>query len=269
MRTRYKWVDSPGVGLAVVSLACLALLSGCEAVDEECLIDEEVGCSYPAVLRAPDWVAAGESISVYTGGVLGPDSCYHLERIEQEWRGDTCVLRPVAHHVAERCVTCGGTPAYFGEYVTLFRADSGWVRVEIEIDGPLLVDSTFVRALPAQVDTFTYTAYVGSSPAVAGWFTMRWPDSGAIRGEYHFGYADGFDDPNRAALVAGQIGDGTLAGFVDDDGIFLRLEPHCAEPASPCLQVELRGMLVGERYAGGWSCPFAWCHGGGFEAIRK
>lgn len=260
MRLQCEWDDPLRMGLAAVGLALLGLLSGCECVDEGCWIDEEVRCSYASDLRTPGWVAAGESIRAQIAGVVGPDGCYHLERIEQEWTGHNCVLRPVAHHVAEMCVTCGGERVGFGEYVSLFRADSGWVGVELETDGPLLIDSTFVRGQPAEVDTFTYTGYYFGEPAVVGWFTMCRPESGVITGEWHFSYAD------EPVEVGPQIGDEKLHGRVVGTHILIYLSPSsCSEYC-----VWLDGQLVGNRYTGLWSyCTFAHCPRDQFEAIRQ
>jgi hypothetical protein len=216
-------------------------MCGCGLVDEDDTVSEEVLCRVE-ILEVADSTDWGDPITVYMAGIVGPDSCYHLDRIERENMGRRWVLRPIAHHLVPPCACCTKGAVCFAETVSLQPVDSGWAIIEAESRGPLLTDSTYVRPPPAPPDTFTYMCYYVDSLAVTGWFTMEEPEPGSIRGEWHFGYV------HEPVDVGPQVGDGILVGTIEADRIMINLNPGWHD-----YNVNLDGVLTDNRYVGKWT----------------
>lgn len=239
--------------------AALVLICCCGPFDDDNVVSEEVLC-HVKILGVADSTDAGAAIIVRIAGIVGPDSCYRLERIERESIGRRWVLRPIAHHLVRPCACCPRVVVYFDEFVSLGPADSGWIFVEAESAGPLLADSTYVRPPSAPVDTFTYMCYYLEVPAVTGWFTTERTGPHKISGEWHFSYV------GEPVEVGPQVGDGILAGTVEGDHIVINLNPGWQDA-----NVYLDGVLTGDRYLGDWT--FSSLAGivsqGPFEATRR
>jgi hypothetical protein len=83
--------------------------------------------------------------------------------------------------------------------------------------------------------------YYGDLLAVTGWFTMGEPGPGIVCGEWHFSYA------HEPMDVGPQVGDGVLMGTVEANHITINLNPGWHDA-----NVQLDGVLTGNRYAGEW-----------------
>lgn len=244
---------------AMILAAFITLTLGCGPFDDDDVVVEEVLCRVE-VLEVPDSTDSGGTIVAHIAGIVGPNACYGLDRIERERHGTKWVLRPVAHHVIGRGVCCPQMIVLFDEIVELGYADSGWVYVEARTLGPLLIDSTYVRPPPPPVDTLNYTCYYMGLPAVTGWFTMKATERGKIAGEWHFSYV------GEPVDVGPQVGDGSLIGTVQGDHVEISLNPGWRDA-----NVDLDGTMTGDLYAGEWTyTTFVGIRSyGPFEATRK
>lgn len=117
---------------------------------------------------------------------------------------------------------------------------------------------------PTQVvppGAFAYTSYDTTGVAlVTGWFTMSVSDSSAISGEWHFWSIDDREG------IGPQTGEGTLVGGFAEGEVWLELHPQVVDN-----NLQLRGTLEGDRYAGEWTwITFAGVTSHGtFEALRR
>lgn len=246
--------------VAVMLAGALALLYGCEACDDENVVDGE-GLCYVEVLEAADSTDLGEDIVARIAGVVGSDTCCHLERIEREKIGTTWVLRPIAHRRMSGCGCCPQVAVHFDELVNLGPAGAGWVFLRSESQGPVLVESTFVRVPPAPADTFTYTGYVGMERAVEGQFTVWEYSPGTVLGEWRFTCIR-----DSCPEAGPQVGEGPLSGWISEGRMQISLGPWRDN------NVVLMGDLAGDTYSGMWK----WVgfsgriiEAGDFEAVKK
>jgi hypothetical protein len=95
---------------------------------------------------------------------------------------------------------------------------------------------------------------------VHGWFTMVLSDSDSITGEWHFAAVG---SPQH---IGPQTGDGKLVGGFHDTTLWIELQPDWVDN-----NLQLRGTLKGDRYAGTWE----WIsfkgrtNWGRFEAVKQ
>ncbi|MBC8277675.1 MAG: hypothetical protein H8E46_05540 [FCB group bacterium] len=110
-------------------------------------------------------------------------------------------------------------------------------------------------------DVFIYTSYDTSGiPAVSGWFTMTFSDSGAISGDWHF------SPVGNPQNIGPQTGEGNLIGGIDENNVWIELNPQYIDH-----NLRLTGTLEGDRYTGEWQwiSYVGVTNQGNFEAIRQ
>lgn len=108
---------------------------------------------------------------------------------------------------------------------------------------------------------FAFSSYDSTgAPVSSGWFSMKFSDSVTISGEWHFNPQDNPQD------VGPQIGQGTLAGLVQGDQVFINLNPDYADN-----NVSLSGTMTENRISGiwMWTTFTGPTNQGTFEAERK
>jgi hypothetical protein len=106
----------------------------------------------------------------------------------------------------------------------------------------LWVGCTGTPTEPVPRGAFAYTSYDTIGVAlVTGWFTMDVSDSSTITGEWHL------RPVGSPESVGPQTGDGILLGGFAEGAVWLELHPQVVDN-----NLQLRGVLEGDRYAGDW-----------------
>ncbi len=96
---------------------------------------------------------------------------------------------------------------------------------------------------PGETEAFQYWAYDSTGvPVVTGWFTMNYPDSSTVVGDWHFIHVD------HPKNIGPHTGTGRLLGAYQNGQIFLDLNPQFKDN-----NVELAGTLVNHRFSGQWT----------------
>ena len=96
---------------------------------------------------------------------------------------------------------------------------------------------------PVESEAFQYWAYDSTGvPVVTGWFTMNYPDSSTILGDWHFSPVD------YPKNIGPQTGEGRLQGAHQNGQIFLDLNPQFRDN-----NVVLVGALDKHRFSGQWT----------------
>ena len=108
---------------------------------------------------------------------------------------------------------------------------------------------------------YAYTSYdSGGVALVSGWCSISVSDSTAISGEWHF---KPIGSPQR---IGPQTGDGKLVGGINNDQVWIELNPQVRNN-----NLQLNGTLALGRFAGQWT----WIsyngitNQGTFQAVRK
>lgn len=131
---------------------------------------------------------------------------------------------------------------------------------------PLILSTVWVGCSgtptqPVPRGAFAYASYDTAGVAlVTGWFTMDVSDSSTITGEWHL---RPIGDPEG---IGPQTGDGVLLGGFSEGEVWVELNPQYRDN-----NLQLRGILQGDRYAGEWiwvSFVGVTNHGT-FEALRR
>lgn len=110
-------------------------------------------------------------------------------------------------------------------------------------------------------DAFAYTSYdSGGTALVSGWLTINVSDSTSISGEWHFTAVQ------SPAGIGPQTGDGKLVGGINNDQVWIELNPQVRNN-----NLQLNGTLAQGQFVGQWT----WisysgiANQGTFKAARK
>ncbi len=108
---------------------------------------------------------------------------------------------------------------------------------------------------------YSYTSYDSLGTAIVkGWFTMNYKDSVHIIGNWSF---EKIDNPQD---VGPQVGAGKLIGGIDQDKVWVELNPQFRDD-----NLQLIGSITGNKFSGKWMwLSYAGISNHGtFEAIKN
>ena len=129
---------------AAIALSSLVLLCGCQG-ERVCSPPCDEFLCYALALQVPDSIDAGRTIDAVVSGVVGY-GCVYLNRIESEAIGRKWVLHPTGcRGEPPEGTVCIRDMVCFERTVRLAAPDTGWIYVEVQSRGPVLVDTTYVR----------------------------------------------------------------------------------------------------------------------------
>lgn len=114
---------------------------------------------------------------------------------------------------------------------------------------------------PAPSGSYSYKSYDSTGTAIVqGWFTMNYQDSVQIIGNWSF---EKIGNPQD---VGPQVGAGKLVGGVDQDRIWVELNPQYRDN-----NLQLHGSITDNKYSGEWMwLSYAGISNHGtFEAIKN